>query len=111
MLVLREAIGQTLRSQRIRQGRTLRQVAADARVSLGYLSEVERGHKESSSELLAAICGALDTELSDLFAEVSLVLRRDELACAGLRFGAVTSRPPSVSADVANVRRLPSVAA
>ena len=46
-----------------------------ARVSLGYLSEVERGQKEASSELLASICDALDVELADLLAEVSLELR------------------------------------
>jgi transcriptional regulator with XRE-family HTH domain len=62
----------------MRQRRTLREVSATARVSLGYLSEVERGQKEPSSELLAAICGALDVELSELFAEVSQTLRREE---------------------------------
>ena len=56
---------------RMRQRRTLREVSATARVSLGYLSEVERGQKEPSSELLAAICGALDVELSELFTEVA----------------------------------------
>jgi transcriptional regulator with XRE-family HTH domain len=60
-----------LRRLRIRQGRTLREVSASARVSLGYLSEVERGRKEASSELLAAICAALDTPLSQVFREVS----------------------------------------
>jgi len=62
----------------MRQRRTLREISASARVSLGYLSEVERGQKEPSSELLAAICGALDVELSELFAEVSQTLRREE---------------------------------
>ena len=62
----------------MRQSRTLREVSASARVSLGYLSEVERGQKEPSSELLAAICGALDVELSELFGEVSQTLRREE---------------------------------
>jgi transcriptional regulator with XRE-family HTH domain len=56
---------------RVRQGRTLREVSASARVSLGYLSEVERGRKEASSELLAAICAALETPLSQVFREVS----------------------------------------
>jgi transcriptional regulator with XRE-family HTH domain len=60
-----------LRRLRLRQGRTLREVSASARVSLGYLSEVERGQKEASSELLAAICGALNTPLSQVFREVS----------------------------------------
>ena len=78
MAVLREVIGATLRGLRMRQRRTLRDVSASARVSLGYLSEVERGQKEASSELLAAICRALDVELSDLFWEVSDTLRREE---------------------------------
>ncbi len=58
--LLREVIGDVLRRARIEQGRTLREVSDSARVSLGYLSEVERGRKEASSELLSAICGALD---------------------------------------------------
>lgn len=70
-LLLREAIGDTLRQARSIQGRTLREVSDSARVSLGYLSEVERGRKEASSELLAAICGALDVPLSNLLSEVS----------------------------------------
>ena len=79
MPVLRQVVGETLRGIRLRQGRTLRQVSADARVSLGYLSEVERGQKEASSELLAAIAGALDVGLADLFGEVCTALRREEL--------------------------------
>jgi transcriptional regulator with XRE-family HTH domain len=71
MVLLRQLLGDVLRRLRIRQGRTLREVSASARVSLGYLSEVERGRKEASSELLAAICGALDTPLSQVFREVS----------------------------------------
>jgi transcriptional regulator with XRE-family HTH domain len=78
MPVLRQVVGDTLRGLRMRQRRTLREVSATARVSLGYLSEVERGQKEPSSELLAAICSALDVELSELFAEVSQSLRREE---------------------------------
>jgi transcriptional regulator with XRE-family HTH domain len=62
--LLREVIGDVLRRARIEQGRTLREVSDEARVSLGYLSEVERGRKEASSELLGAICGALDVPLS-----------------------------------------------
>ena len=71
MVLLRQLLGDVLRRLRIRQGRTLREVSASARVSLGYLSEVERGRKEASSELLAAICTALDTPLSQVFREVS----------------------------------------
>jgi len=71
MILLRQLLGDVLRRMRVRQGRTLREVSASARVSLGYLSEVERGRKEASSELLAAICQALDTPLSQVFREVS----------------------------------------
>jgi transcriptional regulator with XRE-family HTH domain len=71
MILLRQLLGDVLRRLRVRQGRTLREVSASARVSLGYLSEVERGRKEASSELLAAICAALDTPLSQVFREVS----------------------------------------
>ncbi|HEV7192046.1 MAG TPA: helix-turn-helix transcriptional regulator [Jatrophihabitantaceae bacterium] len=89
MPVLRHVIGETLRGARMRQRRTLREVSASARVSLGYLSEVERGQKEASSELLAAICSALDVELSDLFWEVSDTLRREENLARFARIAAV----------------------
>ncbi|SEP14459.1 helix-turn-helix domain-containing protein [Trujillonella endophytica] len=75
MTLLRTQLGNTLRGHRLRQRRTLRDVSGVARVSLGYLSEVERGQKEASSELLASICDALELELADLLAEVSLELR------------------------------------
>jgi transcriptional regulator with XRE-family HTH domain len=71
MVLLRHLLGDVLRRLRLRQGRTLREVSAAARVSLGYLSEVERGQKEASSELLAAICTALNTPLSHVLGEVS----------------------------------------
>lgn len=71
MVVLRREIGDVLRSARQRQGRTLREVSSAARVSLGYLSEVERGQKEASSELLGSICTALDVPLWLVLREVS----------------------------------------
>ena len=71
MVLLRQEIGDVLREQRQQQSRTLREVSAAARVSLGYLSEVERGQKEASSELLASICGALDLPLSRVLRQVS----------------------------------------
>jgi transcriptional regulator with XRE-family HTH domain len=74
-LLLREAIGDSLRRARTERRATLRQVAGRARVSLGYLSEVERGRKEPSSELLAAICDALDFPLSELLVEAADSLR------------------------------------
>ena len=70
-MTLRRLLGDALRRRRQDQHRTLRDVAAQARVSLGYLSEVERGEKEASSELLAAICEALDLPMSVLLREVS----------------------------------------
>lgn len=71
MVLLRQEIGDVLRDARREQGRTLREVSSIARVSLGYLSEVERGQKEASSELLASICGALDVPLSSVLHKVS----------------------------------------
>jgi transcriptional regulator with XRE-family HTH domain len=70
-VLLREAIGDRLRHARTNQRRTLREVSRAARVSLGYLSEVERGRKEASSELLSAICEALDLPLSALLHNVA----------------------------------------
>jgi transcriptional regulator with XRE-family HTH domain len=96
MVLLRHLLGDALRRLRLRQGRTLREVSASARVSLGYLSEVERGQKEASSELLAAICGALGTPLSQVFREVS-----DNFALAELQSEPVLSgtREPSLSRE------------
>lgn len=87
-MLLRNAVGETLRDARTRQNRTLRDVSTAANVSLGYLSEVERGRKEASSELLASICDALDMELSDLLDSVSRTMR--------------TGRMPDKRAVVAN---------
>ncbi len=82
MVVFRRLLGEVLRAQRMRQGRTLRQVSAEARVSLGYISEIERGQKEASSELLASICGALDVPLSEILSEVSDAVALEEAALA-----------------------------
>ena len=71
MIVLRRVIGDELRRRRQDQGRTLREVSSAARVSLGYLSEVERGQKEASSELLASICTALRVPLAIVLRSVS----------------------------------------
>jgi transcriptional regulator with XRE-family HTH domain len=75
-VVLRAVIGDVLRRARTSQGRTLREVSDSARVSLGYLSEVERGRKEASSELLSAICAALDVPLSRVLCDAGT-----EMAC------------------------------
>ncbi|HEV7963261.1 MAG TPA: helix-turn-helix transcriptional regulator [Actinoplanes sp.] len=74
MVLLRRVIGDALRARRQGQHRTLREVSTAANVSLGYLSEIERGQKEASSELLAAICDALGASLSELLGEVSSTL-------------------------------------
>jgi transcriptional regulator with XRE-family HTH domain len=70
-VLLREAVGERLRRARADQSRTLRDVSRAARVSLGYLSEVERGRKEASSELLGSICDALDLPLPELLVTVA----------------------------------------
>jgi len=82
MVIFRRLLGEVLRAQRMRQGRTLREVSADARVSLGYISEIERGQKEASSELLASICAALDVPLSEVLSEVSDAVALEEAALA-----------------------------
>jgi transcriptional regulator with XRE-family HTH domain len=102
MVLLRHLLGDALRRLRLRQGRTLREVSAAARVSLGYLSEVERGQKEASSELLAAICGALETPLSQIFREVS-----DNFALAELQSEPVLSGTREPSLRSAGDRSLP----
>jgi hypothetical protein len=68
--LLRTTLGEVLRRTRQEQGRTLADVARAAKVSMPYLSEVERGLKEASSEVLAAICDALGVELADVLIEV-----------------------------------------
>ncbi len=84
MVLFRRLLGEVLRAHRLEQGRTLRQLSADARVSLGYMSEIERGRKEASSELLAAICGALDVPLSEVLLGVADAVALEE-AAMGLR--------------------------
>jgi len=82
MVILRRVVGEELRRLRQDQGRTLRDVSSAARVSLGYLSEIERGQKEPSSELLAAICTALEVPLSTLLKSVSEEIAAAEAAQA-----------------------------
>jgi transcriptional regulator with XRE-family HTH domain len=106
--LLREVIGDVLRRARTSQGRTLREVSDSARVSLGYLSEVERGRKEASSELLGAICGALDVPLSRVLSDAGdNMARREHTAFAEMASAAnidATTKvviPPVVSLAVA----------
>lgn len=77
-MLLRRVIGDALRARRQGQQRTLREISTAANVSLGYLSEIERGQKEASSELLASICDALGSQLSEVLREASDHLARAE---------------------------------
>jgi transcriptional regulator with XRE-family HTH domain len=99
MILVRALLGEVLRKRRQQLGLTLREVSADARVSLGYISEIERGQKEASSECLAAISGAVDLPLSELMSRVSEVIAEQEsqAVVAELPRGA---RTPGIS-DVA----------
>lgn len=78
MTAMRELIGDVLRARRLAEGLTLRDVSERARISLGYISEVERGQKEASSELLAALAQALDVPLSKVMLDVSSLLELEE---------------------------------
>lgn len=82
MVLFRRLLGDVLRDQRMQRGMTLREVSAGARVSLGYISEIERGQKEASSELLASLCSALDLPLSEVLREVSDAVAVEEAAVA-----------------------------
>jgi transcriptional regulator with XRE-family HTH domain len=79
-MLLRHAIGHVLRRLRLEQGKTLRQLAQASRVSLPYLSEIERGRKEASSEILATVCRMLDISLGELLDDVSRELALGEVA-------------------------------
>jgi transcriptional regulator with XRE-family HTH domain len=100
--LLREVIGDVLRRARISQGRTLREVSDAARVSLGYLSEVERGRKEASSELLSAICDALSLPLSELLVDAGDNIARHQQTTASASAASIDAStkvviPPMVS--------------
>jgi transcriptional regulator with XRE-family HTH domain len=84
MILLRRVIGDALRARRQAQHRTLREVSTAANVSLGYLSEIERGQKEASSELLAAVCDALGARLSEVLRDVSSTVASTEQREGGL---------------------------
>ena len=80
MVLFRRLLGDVLRDRRMQRGMTLREVSAEARVSLGYISEIERGQKEASSELLSSLCTALDLPLSAVLREVSDAVAVEEAA-------------------------------
>jgi transcriptional regulator with XRE-family HTH domain len=85
MVLWRELLGEQLRSARVSQKRTLRDVASSANIALGYLSELERGRKEASSELLGAICGALNVQVSEVLASAAVEAQHRELAASVVR--------------------------
>ena len=97
MVLFRRLLGETLRQVRLERGMTLRDVSAEARVSLGYISEIERGQKEASSELLASLCTALEMPLSDVLREVSTAVAVEE---AALETAATPIKVASRSGDV-----------
>ena len=93
MVLLRKVIGDVLRARRLAQHRTLREVSTAANVSLGYLSEIERGHKEASSELLGSICEALGTGLSDVLSDVAATFALAEQMEDAFSAAGVAERP------------------
>ena len=98
MIVLRKVMGHQLRQARNAQKRSLRDISKSARVSLGYLSEVERGQKEPSSELLGAICGALNLPLSKLMFDVTKAVAQIENNPTGVTLLPVAKKSDSAAA-------------
>jgi transcriptional regulator with XRE-family HTH domain len=98
-MLLREVLGEALRSARQTQRRTLRELSAASTVSLGYLSEIERGQKEASSELLAAICDALGISLSDVLREAGHQLDHAALPPVTLNRACLASVTPMPRAN------------
>jgi transcriptional regulator with XRE-family HTH domain len=98
--LVREVIGEVLRLARTTQGRTLREVSDTARVSLGYLSEVERGRKEASSELLNAICDALDVPLSSVLTDAGERMANEERAAQRVPSGEASAATIDASTKV-----------
>ena len=82
MVLFRRSLGDVLRGARMQRGMTLRALSAQARVSLGDISEIERGQKEASSELLASLCQAMDLPLSDVLRDVADAVAVEEAALA-----------------------------
>jgi transcriptional regulator with XRE-family HTH domain len=81
----REALGRSLRTAREEQGGRLVDVAERAGISPQYLSEIERGRKEPSSEMIAAVAGALHLDLDDLLVVIAGDLRRRRTASRATR--------------------------
>jgi transcriptional regulator with XRE-family HTH domain len=107
-MLLRRVLGDALRARRQAQRRTLREVSGAANVSLGYLSEIERGHKEPSSELLAAICAALNAQLWQVLREVSTTMESAQPATVepvGKASDVLAERLPTPGVQVVDARR------
>ena len=100
MVLFRRLLGDVLRGARMQRGMTLRELSAEARVSLGYISEIERGQKEASSELLSSLCQAMDLPLSDVLRDVADAVAVEEAALEVV-----------VSTPMASVRRSGDVVA
>jgi len=98
MVLFRRLLGEVLRGARMQRGMTLRELSAEARVSLGYISEIERGQKEASSELLASLCQAMDLPLSDVLRDVADAVALEEIA-----IGLVTSTKITVARPTGDV--------
>ena len=97
MVLFRRLLGDVLRSARMQRGMTLRELSAEARVSLGYISEIERGQKEASSELLASLCQAMDLPLSDVLRDVADAVASEEAALV------IASRPITAARTAGDV--------
>ena len=100
MVLFRRLLGDVLRDRRIERGMTLREVSAEARVSLGYISEIERGQKEASSELLASLCSALEVPLSDVLRDVSDAVAVEEAAVLAVAATPITVTARTRAGDV-----------
>ena len=102
MVLFRRQLGDVLRGERMRRGMTLRELSSDARISLGYISEIERGQKEASSELLASLCDALEVPLSEVLREVSGAVAIEEATAALTSLEPIRARSrPDVVASAA----------
>jgi transcriptional regulator with XRE-family HTH domain len=95
MVLFRRLLGDVLRGARMQRGMTLRELSAEARVSLGYISEIERGQKEASSELLASLCQAMDLPLSDVLREVADAVALEEIAIGVAASMPITAARPA----------------
>jgi len=109
-LLVREVVGDVLRRARMSQGRTLRGVSDSARVSLGYLSEVERGRKEPSSELLNAICDALELPLSAVLIDAGERMAHEERAALTAPCSAPSTEASGSTIDAGTKVVIPPVA-